>query len=62
MAPVFGQMEQGLRFRQFLLLGMEKVQGEWSVICFGQNLLKLLRDCTGRPGQLDNKGPSPISR
>ena len=41
--PVFGQIKQGRGFRQFLLLGLEKVQGEWSLICTGHNLLKLFR-------------------
>ena len=30
--PVFGQIKQGRGFRQFLLRGLEKVQGEWSLI------------------------------
>ena len=49
--PVFGQIKQGLGFRQFLLRGLEKVNGEWSLICTGHNpesssgqaLLKLFR-------------------
>ena len=41
--PVFGQIKQGRGFRQFLLRGLEKVQGEWSLICTGHNLLKLFR-------------------
>ena len=42
--PVFGQIKQGRGFRQFLLRGLEKVQGEWSLICTGHNLLKLFRN------------------
>ena len=41
--PVFGQIKQGRGFRQFLLRGLHKVQGEWSLICTGHNLLKLFR-------------------
>ena len=41
--PVFGQISQGRGFRQFLLRGLEKVNGEWSLICTGHNLLKLFR-------------------
>ena len=41
--PVFGQIKQGRGFRQFLLRGLEKVRGEWSLICTGHNLLKLFR-------------------
>jgi len=39
--PVFGQIKQVRGFRQFLLRGLEKVSGEWKVICTGHNLLKL---------------------
>ena len=39
--PVFGQIKKGRGFRQFLLRGLEKVNGEWSLICTGHNLLKL---------------------
>ena len=39
--PVFGQIKKGRGFRKFLLQGLEKVQGEWSLICTGHNLLKL---------------------
>src|SRR5438093_1292934 len=31
--PVFGQVKQGRGFRQFLLRGLRKVAGEWSLIC-----------------------------
>ena len=41
--PVFGQIKQGRGFRQFLLRGLEKVNGEWSLICTGHNLLKPFR-------------------
>jgi len=39
--PVFGQIKQIRGFRQFLLRGKEKVQGEWRLICTGHNVLKL---------------------
>lgn len=41
--PVFGQIKQARGFRQFLLRGLEKVQGEWSLICTVHNLLKLAK-------------------
>ena len=41
--PVFGQIKHGRGFRQFLLRGLKKVNGEWSLICTGHNLLKLFR-------------------
>ena len=39
--PVFGQIKQARSFRQFLLRGIQKVAGEWSLICTAHNLLKL---------------------
>ena len=42
--PVFGQIKNVRRFRQFLLRGMEKVSAEWDLICLGHNLLKLFRN------------------
>lgn len=39
--PVFGQIKGARGFRQFLLRGLEKVKGEWSLICTAHNLLKL---------------------
>lgn len=41
--PVFGQIKQARGFRQFLLRGLKKVKGEWSLICTTHNLLKLWR-------------------
>lgn len=39
--PVFGQIKQARGFRQFLLRGIEKVRGEWAMVCTAHNLLKL---------------------
>ena len=41
--PVFGQIKQARGFRQFLLRGFAKVQGEWSLVCTTHNILKLYR-------------------
>ena len=41
--PVFGQIKQARGFRQFLLRGLEKVKGEWSLVCTTHNILKLYR-------------------
>jgi Transposase DDE domain len=41
--PVFGQIKQARGFRQFLLRGLQKVRGEWAMICTAHNLLKLHR-------------------
>ena len=39
--PVFGQIKQARGFRpKFLLRGLEKVRGEWALICMTHNLLK----------------------
>lgn len=39
--PVFGIIKQARGFRQFLLRGVRKVTGEWSLLCTCHNLLKL---------------------
>lgn len=41
--PVFGQIKAGLGFRNFLLRGLEKMKGEWKLVCLSHNLLKLFR-------------------
>ena len=41
--PVFGQIKQARGFRQFLLRGLKKVQGEWALVCLAHNVLKLHR-------------------
>ena len=41
--PVFGQIKQGRGFRQFLVRGLKKVQGEWKLACLTHNLLKIWR-------------------
>jgi transposase len=43
--PVIGQIKQARGFRQFLLRGFEKVQGEWALVCATHNILKLYRLC-----------------
>jgi hypothetical protein len=43
--PVFGQIKQARGFRQFLLRGIRKVRGEWSLLCLTHNILKLYRLC-----------------
>ncbi len=41
--PIFGQIKQARGFRQFLLRGMDKMRGEWRLICMTHNLLKLFQ-------------------
>src|SRR6266498_1026970 len=43
--PVFGQIKQARGFRQFLLRGIAKVRGEWSLVCLTHNILKIYRLC-----------------
>lgn len=35
--PVFGQIKQAQGFRQFLLRGLKKVQGEWALVCMAHH-------------------------
>ena len=39
--PVFGQIKQARGFRQFVLRGIQKVKGEWALICLTHNILRL---------------------
>ena len=41
--PVFGQSKEARGFRRFLLRGLEKIRGEWRLVCLTHNLLKLWR-------------------
>jgi transposase len=43
--PVFGQIKQRQGFRQFLLRGIQKVRGEWALVCMTHNILKIHRVC-----------------
>jgi transposase len=43
--PVIGQIKHARGFRQFFLRGIEKVQGEWALVCTTHNILKLYRLC-----------------
>ena len=41
--PVFGQIKRARGFVQFSLRGIEKMRGEWAIVCLTHNLLKLYR-------------------
>lgn len=41
--PVFGIIKHAMGFRQFLLRGVEKVSGEWNLVCTSYNLKRLHR-------------------
>lgn len=49
---VIGFIKSHLRFRRFLLRGLEKVKGEWSLIAVAHNLIKIWRIIKGK---LSNK-------
>ena len=39
--PVFGIIKSVMGFRQFLLRGLDKVRGEWSLVCLAWNLKRM---------------------
>ena len=45
--PVFGQLKERRGLRRFLLRGLAKVQGEWTLWCLTHNLRKLVQAVRG---------------
>jgi hypothetical protein len=43
--PVFGIIKSVLGFRQFLLRGLDRVQGEWSLVTMAWNMKRLFVLC-----------------
>src|SRR3989344_8599389 len=39
--PPFGNIKHNLGYRYFLLRGLEKVQGEFNLMCIGHNINKI---------------------
>jgi IS5 family transposase len=39
--PVFGIIKSVMGFRQFLLRGLDKVRGEWTLVCLAWNLKRM---------------------
>jgi hypothetical protein len=39
--PVFGIIKAAMRFRQFLLRGIQRVQTEWDLVCLAYNMKRL---------------------
>ena len=39
--PVFGIIKGAMRFRQFLLHGLQKVAGEWQLVALAYNVKRL---------------------
>jgi len=48
--PVFGTIKAAIGFRQFLLRGLEKVSGEWALVCLAYNCKRLHRLKTAAQG------------
>ena len=44
--PVFGWIKQVAGFRGFLLRGIQKVRGEWALVCMAMNLKRMGRSLT----------------
>jgi len=44
--PVFGWIKQALGFRGFLLRGVDKVKGEWALVCMALNLKRMNQKLT----------------
>lgn len=40
--PVFGAIKAAMGFRQFLLRGLEKIQGEWQLVTLAYNFKRLM--------------------
>lgn len=55
--PVFGIIKTVLRFRQFLLRGLEKVAIEWDLITTAYNFKRLHKLCGGRLSGLEKMQP-----
>jgi hypothetical protein len=60
--PVFGQIKRAQGVRQFLQRGVEKVRGEWALVCDTHNMLKLYRACAGSGLRLCRQSERPWSR
>jgi len=39
--PVFGIIKSAMGFRQFSLRGLQKVTGEWALVCLAWNLKRM---------------------
>jgi transposase len=59
--PVFGYLKSQLRFRRFLMRGLEKVTGEWSLMATVYNLRKLTKLLAGKPIHPDAGVAIPVA-
>jgi Transposase DDE domain len=51
--PVFGQIKERRGLRRFLLRGLPKVSGEWTLWCLTHNLLKIAQALRSQPALRD---------
>jgi hypothetical protein len=51
--PVFGMIKETLGYRRFLMRGLQKVKGEWAIICTAFNFLKLYRHATWKQQRVE---------
>ncbi|MBA7697082.1 2-hydroxy-3-oxopropionate reductase [subsurface metagenome] len=49
--PVFGQVKFNLGFRRFRLRGVDKADGEWTVVCLVHNIKKIYAKITAKGGE-----------
>lgn len=56
--PVFGNIKEARGFRRFSLRGLEKVRGEWALVCTAHNLLKLFKESMRVQGTGLNPAPA----
>ena len=54
MEPVFGQVKFNLRFRRFRLRGVDKADGEWTLVCLVHNIEEIPARIMTREGELDD--------
>jgi hypothetical protein len=58
--PVFGQTKEVWGLRRFLMRGLEKVNGEWSLWFMTHNILKLFRFQTAQEAAaMGQRAPLP---
>jgi len=52
--PVFGQIKFNLGFRRFHLRGLDKADGEWTLVCLVHNIKKIYARIMAKGGGLDD--------
>lgn len=52
--PVFGQVKFNLGFRRFRLRGVDKADGEWTLVCLAHNIKKIYARIMAKEDELDD--------